>query len=336
MTSQDVRPLLNRKSPPNSTLAPGPAPTRLRFRLSVKFMLVAAALLLPLGVAIYSIAGYSDDDIAFGRTEQTGVAYVAPLSALLQELAKSPASKAPREFDELQRLTTSYDDALRVAPQIAALRAQPTLADVLALFAEVSSNSKLSVDPDPDAYYTMTLAMDTAPKLAAAAAQLKVSQSRMLHESVIRSVKRAIAANPELTRELSISELEQSYERFVDAVDAPRYAPEQIAAANQAARELSRSTLALGSHAASALDRLLAKRIDGFESHRNHMLALTVLLFLLTVGVLLSASWQWVESQLREPVPVVVKAKPAPEALWPMATVRARAFIPHASKLKKS
>ena len=101
MTSQDVRPLLNRKSPPNSTLAPGPAPTRLRFRLSVKFMLVAAALLLPLGVAIYSIAGYSDDDIAFGRTEQTGVAYVAPLSALLQELAKSPASKAQREFDEL-------------------------------------------------------------------------------------------------------------------------------------------------------------------------------------------------------------------------------------------
>jgi hypothetical protein len=321
--------LLNRKSQPNSTLAPGQAPVRLRWRLSVQFMLIAAALLLPLGVAIYSIAGYSDDDIEFGRTEQLGVAYVAPLSALLQELAKSPASTAPREFDELQRLTASHDDALQVGPQIAALRARPTVAEVLALFARVGSNSKLSVDPDPNTYYTMTLAMETAPKLAAAAAQLKVSQSRMLHESIVRSVKRVIAANPELARELSMDELDQSYERFVDAVDAPRYAPEQIAAANQAARELCRSTLALGARSANALDRQLTKRVDGFKSHRNRMLGLTVLLFLLTAGVVCSASWQWVDGQLREPVPVVAKAKPAPEQLWPMATVRARAFIAH-------
>jgi hypothetical protein len=321
--------LLNRQAQANSSLGPGQAPTRVRMRPSVKFMIVAAALLLPMCVVIYSLAGYAQDDIAFGRTEQLGVAYVAPLSALLQELAKSPTSPARRELDELQRLTTSHDDALQVAPQIAAMRAQPTRAQVLALFARISTNSKLTIDPDPNVYYTMALVMDTAPKLALASAELKVSQTRMLHESIMRAVKRATAASPELARELSLSELDQSYELFVDAVDAPRYAPEQIAAANQAARELSRSTLALAGRAANVLDRLLETRIAGFKSHRNQLMGLTVLLFLLTIGVVFSASWQWVDGQLREPVPVVAKAKPAPEQLWPMATVRARAFIAH-------
>jgi methyl-accepting chemotaxis protein len=54
-------------------------------------------------------------------------------------------------------------------------------------------------------------------------------------------------------------------------------------AAVAAGGALSRSTLSLASRSAQALDRLLAVRIHGFESHRNRLLGLTLLSLLLAV-----------------------------------------------------
>jgi hypothetical protein len=49
-----------------------------------------------------------------------------------------------------------------------------------------------------------------------------------------------------------------------------------------------------------------------------------------------SAGWQWLDSQLREGAPVVAIKKAAPEVLWAMATLRARAFTPHRTALRKT
>jgi methyl-accepting chemotaxis protein len=265
--------VLNPKSTLDSLLAPG---LRLMqaVRLPVKFTIVAAALLVPLCVAVYGVVDYAESNIAFGRDERLGVAYVAPLTALLQEATESPEAGATRTFEALERLTADQGDALQVAAAIGALRARPAASQILALFTQVSDNSKLTLDPELDSYYVMALVMDYAPKLAVAAAELDAARASMLHESIAAAVKRASAANPALASDLSIAELESAYARFSGTAGD---------AARSAGLDLSRATLALTTRSAAALDRLLVKRIDGFESHRNRLLGLTLLSLLLAV-----------------------------------------------------
>ena len=62
---EDVRPVLNPKSPLESLLAPGLRLMQV-VRLPVKFAIIAAALLVPLCVAVYGVVGYSEANIAFG------------------------------------------------------------------------------------------------------------------------------------------------------------------------------------------------------------------------------------------------------------------------------
>lgn len=265
--------MLNPKSTLDSLLAPG---LRLMqaVRLPVKFTIVAAALLVPLCVAVYGVVDYAESNIAFGRDERLGVAYVAPLTALLQEATESPEAGATRTFEALERLTADQGDALQVAAAIGALRARPAASQILALFTQVSDNSKLTLDPDLDSYYVMALVMDYAPKLAVAAAELDAARASMLHDSLAAAVKRASAANPALASDLSIAELESAYARLSGTAGD---------AARSAGLDLSRATLALMTRSAAALDRLLVKRIDGFESHRNRLLGLTLLSLLLAV-----------------------------------------------------
>ena len=265
--------MLNPKSTLDSLLAPG---LRLMqaVRLPVKFTIVAAALLVPLCVAVYGVVDYAESNIAFGRDERLGVAYVAPLTALLQEATESPEAGATRTFEALESLTADQGDALQVAAAIGALRARPAASQILALFTQVSDNSKLTLDPDLDSYYVMALVMDYAPKLAVAAAELDAARASMLHDSLAAAVKRASAANPALASDLSIAELESAYARLSGTAGD---------AARSAGLDLSRATLALMTRSAAALDRLLVKRIDGFESHRNRLLGLTLLSLLLAV-----------------------------------------------------
>jgi len=264
--------VLNPKSTLDSLLAPG---LRLMqaVRLPVKFTIVAAALLVPLCVAVYGVVDYAESNIAFGRDERLGVAYVAPLTALLQEATESPEAGATRTFEALERLTASQGDALQVAAAIGAVRARPAASQILALFTQVSDNSKLTLDPDLDSYYVMALVMDYAPKLAVAAAELDAARASMLHDSLAAAVKRASAANPALASDLSTAELESAYARFSGTGGESR--SDGLA--------LSRATLSLTTRSAAALDRLLVKRIDGFESHRNRLLGLTLLSLLLAV-----------------------------------------------------
>jgi methyl-accepting chemotaxis protein len=154
---------------------------------------------------------------------------------------------------------------------MAELRTEPTAIRILALFTQISDSSKLTLDPELDSYYTMALVMDHAPELAAAAAQLDVARTSMLHDNVVQAAQRAIVANPALASDLSMDELERAHARFVSAATA------------ETGRELSRSTLSLATRSAEALDRLLAKRVQEFESHRNQLLGLTLLSLLVAV-----------------------------------------------------
>jgi methyl-accepting chemotaxis protein len=240
-------------------------------RLPVKFGIVCAALLVPLCVAIYGVIAYAQDNISFARDERLGVAYIAPLNQLLQQRTAPGATGNPHALDALEQLAASQSDALDVAATIEALSADAQAAQIVALFTQVSDNSKLTLDPDLDSYYLMAIVMDYAPKLAAAAAQVDVARASMLHDSLAGAVRRAIAANPALASEISLGELERAHAQFTRA------------AALDSGFELSKATLSLSTRSTDALDRLLLKRIDGFESHRNRLLGLTLLSLLLAI-----------------------------------------------------
>jgi methyl-accepting chemotaxis protein len=229
-------------------------------RLPVKFGIVCAALLVPLCVAIYGVLAYAQSNISFARAERLGVAYVAPLNDLLHEVIEPGVSGTPHARDALEQLAASQSDALEVAATIEQLSAGVQAAQVITLFTQVSDNSKLTLDPDLDSYYVMAIVMDYAPKLAAAAAQADTARASMLRDSLLAAAKRAIAANPALARDLATAELERAHDS-----------------------ELSRAALSLSTRSAAALDRLLLQRLDGFESHRNRLLGLTLLSLLLAV-----------------------------------------------------
>jgi len=229
-------------------------------RLPMKFGVVCAALLVPLCVAIYGVLAYAQDNIEFARDERLGVAYVAPLNELLQQLTQPGATGKSQAVDALESLAASQGDALDVATSIGKLSASAQTAQVIALFAQVSDSSKLTLDPDLDSYYVMAIVMDYAPKLAAAAAQGDVARTSILHESLANAVERAIAANASLAKDLSMSELKRAQ-----------------------GSEISRAALSMSTRAAVALDGLLLKRIDGFEAHRNRLLGVTLLSLLLAV-----------------------------------------------------
>jgi methyl-accepting chemotaxis protein len=197
--------VLNPKSPLERLLAPG---LRLMqaVRLPVKFAIVAAALMVPLCVAVYGVVDYAERNIAV---------------------------------------------------------------------TQLGGDSQLTLDPELDSYYTLALVIDQAPKLATAAAQLDAARTSVLHDYVVEAVKRAIAANAVLANDLSIDELEAAYVRLRSAANPD--------AATEAGRELSGSASFLATRSTQALDRLLAKRIDGFESHRNQLLGLTLLSLLIAV-----------------------------------------------------
>ena len=125
-------------------------------RLPMKFGVVCAALLVPLCVAIYGVLAYAQDNIEFARDERLGVAYVAPLNELLQQLTQPGATGKSQAVDALESLAASQGDALDVATSIGKLSASAQTAQVIALFAQVSDSSKLTLDPDLDSYYVMT------------------------------------------------------------------------------------------------------------------------------------------------------------------------------------
>jgi methyl-accepting chemotaxis protein len=293
-------------------------------RLPVKFVIVSAALIVPLCVALYGVLSYASNNIEFARAEQHGVAYVAPLNDFIGAVAERRASRematrtaGERALAALEDITQQQQDVLQVGSQISSLRSawaskdavDPLAAQTTALYIQVSDNSKLTLDPDLDSYYAAVVVMDHAPKLVDTLAQLDaiaqeaadpaaasahtatiqflLARTSMLHDSIARSLQRVLAANPVLRDKLAMAEFENAYMQFTAATahsgnGSPAYV---TSAAGQSMRS---ETLQLAARTAAALDQLLAKRIAGFERHRNGLLTLTLVSLLLATYLMAS------------------------------------------------
>jgi methyl-accepting chemotaxis protein len=296
------------------------------FRLPTKFALISAAFLVPLGVATYGVISYANDNIEFAEQERFGVTYLSALNDWTRTVARSygdvaSSASADAPIAKIKQLNAAQGGALQIDSGLhdaieawgKANRqgsAKEASAPLLTLYAQVSDNSKLTLDPDIDSYYAMAIVMDYAPKLAhsaarldkliadvkahgspttddRASAQIISAQVATLFDSVTTAVQRAIAANASLAARLEVAGLRSAHEAF-QAQTAALTAGEASSANTATAQPLVSATLQLSNRAGVALDELLAIRIGGFEDKRNALLVVVFVGLALAVYLITS------------------------------------------------
>jgi methyl-accepting chemotaxis protein len=284
-------------------------------RLPAKFALISLAFMAPLGIAIYGVVGYSSSNIAFAAAERLGSAWIEPLNDVLESQLRSQRAEAEiAALGDLNRTQAGALDIDSALDQVRAANAQDATAATLLLYSVVSDNSKLTLDPDLDSYYAMALTMDYAPKLAVAAAQLDtlsaavrsagtvtaedranaqfiIARVSTYYDSLTTATRRAVGANPSLSAKLDTTGVDRAWREFRTNAETLRQSADVAAAASvraDAGRTLIVETFAASQSAAAVLDELLAKRIEGFKSHRNNLLLIS-LTSLLVVAYLITS-----------------------------------------------
>ncbi len=176
-------------------------PTRLlmgRLRYAQKFILLAVVLLAPLSYVAHAYMGQQGLQIAFSSKERVGVAYIAPLDALLGRLAEARAAvggRSPVDSSSVADAAARVDAVaplgaeLGVAPEWSALKARiATLPSsgsrrgaftaytaattaLQKLIVDAGNNSNLILDPDLDTFYLMDAFVNKLPLLVDTAGQ---------------------------------------------------------------------------------------------------------------------------------------------------------------------
>ena len=285
-------------------------------RLPVKFAIISTAFMVPLCVAVYGVVSYAMSNIEFAQQEQLGTAYLQPMNRFMAALSARRADggnlDGERALDDARKLNDSQGNALAIDEELGALRrgwsgsdVDDVAAQALSLYGLISDNSKLTLDPDLDSYYAMAIVMDYAPKLSETAARLDamalkikmagsvsggddvaiqfiVARASTYRDSLALAVKRAVGANSSLTSKLRIDDFERAYSKFTDQAEALRKG-DLAAARPGVGAALSEQTLLVSTATGKALDELLAIRVEGFESRRNLLLAITLISLTLAV-----------------------------------------------------
>ncbi|MET0534302.1 MAG: methyl-accepting chemotaxis protein [Steroidobacter sp.] len=293
-------------------------------RLPGKFAIISTAFMVPLCVAVYGVVSYAMSNIEFAEQEQLGSAYVRPLNSLMSAVAERRAdaganatSNGERALSDARALNESQKNALSIERELRTLGqswsgndVDDVVAKALALYGLISDNSKLTLDPDLDSYYAMAIVMDYAPKMAETAARLDamalkikaagavssendvaiqfiVARASTYRDALSLAVTRAVGANPSLSGKLKFTEFERAYADFVGRAEALRKG-DMNAASPGVGGALSKETLVVSASAGAVLDNLLKIRIEGFESRRNMLLAITLISLTLAVYLIVT------------------------------------------------
>jgi methyl-accepting chemotaxis protein len=148
-----------------------------RLRYSLKFSLIAAMFLFPLGLVSFFFLREINISIDFARNERDGVTYNTAANALLFDVLSSRVKATPetqqkieaeiaaltplekelgaglKTGDDLKKVQDAWD-ALKAAPKSS--DAHTALADAtIGLVTTIGNNSQLILDPDLDSYYVM-------------------------------------------------------------------------------------------------------------------------------------------------------------------------------------
>jgi methyl-accepting chemotaxis protein len=285
-------------------------------RIHWKLGLLSAVFLCPVILLTCLLVNQSLRDIAFSAKERDGVSYIAPLrdsavssalaerDATLRSLAAWQASsaamgermnlgKAPARVSELVTKAAGQRGA-------DAVRAMGAIEELIFL---VGDGSNLILDPDLDSYYSMSLVVLKLPRALHQIVQVeharsrpdrlaldaRMSELRVTLAGIERDLAGAYRGNPD-------GSLQQAYARpfaayasaaatYLDQVETTR------AEVEPAYRQLLLRQRMVWQLASDELDRLVARRIDAFQTRLVLSLGASALVLLLA-GLLAMLIWR--------------------------------------------
>ena len=257
-----------------------------------KFALIGCVLLAPLAFVAYTYFGLQGTNKAFSAKERVGVAYIAPLNALLGKVVSSEeAADAVAAVDAVAPLGAQ----LGTADEWTQARDEPTAAALEKLIVDAGNGSNLILDPDLDGFYLMDavvnklpLLVDTSGKLGSGEQGVKLAVDRGVLTSNVSALDAGFQTAFQSTADGTLkSDLAPKIAAFNAAAKAVGSAPGPAHAA---------AAVAAGTELAAAvsprLDQLIEVRIGKVvaKEHRvEWVAALAVLLALyLFVGFYLA------------------------------------------------
>jgi methyl-accepting chemotaxis protein len=262
--------------------------------LTLKFAVITAAFMLPLGVALHAVINYSTANIDFAANELRGATYLQALNPLLNR-----GSVSAHDLLQADQLKLQDGDALKVGVALESLSkySEQQLADAwIELYTDIGDNSQLILDPDLDSYYIMAVVVDYGPKLIAASkalssklgngasdpatiAEIRFLETRIkdLQARIQQALQRAGKANTTLSTSLSTASWQAAMDQLFNGVDTVLAGNNSGSAKAIAITAMaSTETLLLTNKSLTALSELLQKRIDGLARQRNSIVLLSL------------------------------------------------------------
>ncbi|MFG6487028.1 methyl-accepting chemotaxis protein [Roseateles sp. BYS78W] len=327
-------------------------------KFAAKAGLISLAFLVPLAVLAVAFMREGQATIDFARRELAGVAVIGKLEPWLIEAQKQRRlllSGAATTIDweaiakrqaDVRALVDSLPDGMdlrtdlaKVEQQQQALKALSAQTGVDALEAPLQAyvealrdlrtvaldHSNLTLDPDQDSYYLMSLSTDVltdviesvsrSRALAGAAARQGATAPAQLHElygvwyegreriaAITQAAARAGETNADVRRRLLPEEAVAASRAFYDASAQAWFKGEfnaDVQALSQPGQAAVDSLRALGTRASQQLGELLQARIDATRSTRNLILAV-IACSLLVAAYLFYAFYLVMNGGLRE------------------------------------
>ena len=304
-----------------------------KLKFAAKAGLISLAFVVPMAVLTVAFVRSSQSTIDFARHELAGVAVVSKIEPWLSEAQKQrrlilSGAAAAVDWEAIARLqervravVDSLPDGLdmradmaKIEQQQQALKALSSQAGVESLEAPLQAyvdalrdlrtavldRSNLTLDPDQDTYYLMSLSTDgvsdviesvsRSRAMAGAAARRGTTQAAQLHElygvwyagrerigAITQAASRAGEANPDVRRRLQPEETVAQARAFYDASAQAWFAADFNADVEGLSRpgQLAVDGLrALGARANGLLGDLIQARIDATSSERQWILAI--------------------------------------------------------------
>ena len=259
-----------------------------------KFALISLLFVIPLGLTLTLWLSEVRERIAFAEKERTGLLYVSAVHRLLEPLLLGREPDVAAAVAAIDALDPRFERELEVGELWARLRAaaldpgaplEARSHEALGLIAHAGDTSNLILDPELDSYYLMDAVVTRLPELAvqlagvpvASRAAARLGAAEQLGESLERGHAVAVRENPGLRPVL-------------ESTGLPLRAAFQRVASGELHEDASTQALtALFAHervVASALDALLAARIEGLAWRRGVLLGVVSTAFVLVC-------WLW-------------------------------------------
>ena len=292
-----------------------------RLTIMQRLILIAVAMLLPLGLLLQLYISKANSDIDFSAKERSGVSY---LQAAWPALAAAAQNKPHVVGADWANVRTSHDGAMSTSDAANALEAAAgkspadRMAAATGLISKVSDGSNLTLDPDLDSYYVMDAVAFKMPAFVVAANELAglvsgvdQKQERSFDEgaaivlakskvdatyaALVGSLDPAIGANKDgslgeglkatkTALDVAMTALGREAGASLEAIGsgAPVTNASAVTPAMLAVQE---AASALWGVSASELDRLLDIRIAGKKSEVQNNLTIVALLMALVGGL---------------------------------------------------